>query len=556
MSQIKDKRKVKVQNRSGFDKSFRSTLTANVGTLVPILVDELMPGSKVNLKINLATALPPLVSDTYMNVKLRVEAFAVPHRLTQRNFEEFFSDYPVEVIDGIEDRNIEFTELTACMPLVAYASEDAEMSDALAPLIGNGSLCDYMGLPAVYEAQNRFAVAAPFIAYHLIWQEWYRNPRVQRPAFMKDNSGTIQTPVVGGTPYFVNAPYNDYYITAVGQQPYFHHFLDTYDSLCADGVDMFELRQRNFDLDFFTAAMVEPQQGEPAVVKFGENGDPADGFTIASLRAMNSLQQFRERNNLTSPRYQQQLYARYGVAPSDGVIQRPVLIGAASYDVYSHGVESNSSTDAPSESTNPFNGALGSRAGNGFAGGSDFIISGFEAKEPMYLFVLASLVPEVSYSQNLNPMLSRYQGLGSISDMANAILQNVGPEPIYNEQIVAGQSDPKAIFAYTDRYSPWMYRNNEIHGLFKYGESLASFVAQRHFNVAPEFGSEFLEIPTNYLDDVMQFKSSVLGFGYWMDVMFEYKVAMPLQEYAIPSLQDPAYEHGHTITLRKNGQLL
>lgn len=556
-----DKRVVRVNNSSGFDKSFRNTLTANCGTLVPILVDEVIPGTKVNLRINLAASMPPLVSDTYMNVRLRVEAFAVPHRLTMANFEDFFSDYAAEFINDDYD----VVKANGCMPLIKLESDVTAEKTALVGKTGVGSLADYFGFQfdGTNLSENFFSPLAPFVAYHLIWQEWYRNPRVQRPAFLPYEDGLT---MVKGTHSVdaSNATYLRYYFGANGEQPSVKPFSSSSDILdgykLADSVNILDLRQRNFGLDYFTAAMVEPQQGEPARVIIGENeGDPANGFTIASLRAQNSIQQFRERNNLTSPRYQQQLYARYGVAPSDGMLQRPALIGAASYDVYSHGVTATAiSTEilAPSQAnTNYFGGSLGQRSGNGFASGSDFIISGFEAKEPMYIFVLASLVPEVSYSQNLNPILNRYKGLGSITDMANGILQNVGPEPIYDKEI-SQRGAQSSVFAYTDRYSKWMFKNNEVHGRFKNGAALASFVLQRYFSDAPEFGSEFLEIPTTYLDDVLQYTSDSLGFSYWLDVAFDYKVSMPLQEYAIPSLQDPGYEHGHSIVLRKNGQLL
>ena len=569
-----DKRVVKVNRRSGYDKHYRNTLTANVGTLVPILVDELCPDSKVNLKINVAACLPPLVSDTYMNVRLRVEAFAVPHRLCQANFDEFFSDFESKYISEIDvdsDAPInapysDDIDVKACMPLIELVDGD----NSVAVSGGAGSLCDYFGIEL--PESECIVPVAPFVAYHLIWQEWYRNPRVQKKCFVPvlfdsyigENSSSFvnvsSSPVVAAT-----LPYCRFYFDD-DAQPYIPVYVNGVDipdgyMKLADGEYIYSLRQRNFGLDFFTAAMVEPQQGPAAVVKFGENGDPVDGFSIASLRAQNSLQQFRERNNLTSPRYQQQIYARYGCAPSDGIIQRPILIGAATYDVYSHGVDTTAVSEVTpigADNNSPFNGSVGNRAGNGFASGSDFIISGFHAKEPMYLFVLASLVPEVSYSQNMNPIFERYKGLGSITDMANPILQNVGPQPIYNRQVMASANNGTGIFAYTDRYSDWMFKNNEVHGHFKYGQDLSSFVSQRHFSgdLAPEFGSEFLTIPTDYLDDVMQFTSDALGFGYWMDCLMEYKVSMPLQEYAIPSLQDPGYEHGKTIVLRKNGQLL
>lgn len=561
-----DKRVVKVQKRSGFDKSFRSTLTGNVGTLIPILVDEVIPDTKVNLRINLAAAMPPLVSDTYMNVRLRVEAFAVPHRLCMANFEDFFSDYEAEFLYSyVGDEEFEFSKKKGAIPLVRLESE---AYSGLGLLGLKGSLCDYMGfVPDGTNLRVDFdAPVLPFVAYHLIWQEWYRNPRVQRAAFMPEDEGNIIK--VGGVYQFAaSIPFSRFYFDDNGVQPVMAP--DTsqtgsdvlYSYLLADSVNILSLRQRNFGLDYFTAAMVEPQQGEPARVIVPSSDMPAGevGFTIAALRAQNSIQQFRERNNLTSPRYQQQLYARYGVAPSDGMLQRPALIGAATYDVYSHGItaaaQSANNPESEQDNVNPFGGALGSRSGNGFASGSDFIISGFHAKEPMYIFVLASLVPEVSYSQLLNPILNRYKGLGSITDMANNILQNVGPEPIYEREI-AERGSLSNVFAYTDRYSKWMFKNNEIHGEFRPTDTLHTFVLQRHFSDAPEFGSEFLEIPTTYLDDVLQFTSATLGFAYWLDVAFDYRVSMPLQEYAIPSLQDPAYEHGRSIVLRKNGQLL
>ena len=566
-----DKRVVEVIKRSGFDKSFRNSLSAFCGTLVPIFIDEVIPDTKVNLKINLATAMAPLVSDTYMNVRLRVEAFAVPHRLCQANFESFFADYPQKAKSDVSDLTQE-VDFNACMPLIRVRSNVNSEQNLLSVLTGNSSLFDYFGGAIVSGAYNLDVVSAPFVAYHLIWQEWYRNPRVQKPAFMKfyGSSNTNDFSVGSSNPYSFKLPFYSFAFDANGVQPTTKPNTASGNSdlnhyILADGVNILSLRQRNFGLDYFTSAMVEPQQGDMAhvVVPSADMPSGITGFTIAALRSANSIQQFRERNNLTSPRYQQQIYARYGTAPSDGVIQRPVLIGAASYDVYSHGVTQTSSAfdadAASSGASGPFGGSLGNRAGNGFASGSDFIISGFHAKEPMYIIVLASLVPEVTYAQVENPIWRRYKGLGSISDMANGMLQNVGPEPIYKGQLSAGNpANYSSIFAYSDRYSTWMFKANEVHGeLNSYNNgTLKSFVLQRVFGAPPSYGSSFLEIPTSYLDPVLQFDSSTTKCTYWLDIAFDYKVSMPLMEYCIPSLQNPAYEHGKSIVLRKNGQLL
>ena len=65
-----------------------------------------------------------------------------------------------------------------------------------------------------------------------------------------------------------------------------------------------------------------------AAAYYNTSGDTAQ-MTIAALRAANSLQQFRERNNLGFSSFCDQIQDRYGVRPSDGVAQRPICIGSA-----------------------------------------------------------------------------------------------------------------------------------------------------------------------------------------------------------------------------------
>ena len=85
---------VAVPRLSGFDKSHQNLFTSKVGTITPVLVDELIPGSKVNLKMALSASLPPLASDTFMRCSIKAEAFFVPMRLLCASFESFFTDQP------------------------------------------------------------------------------------------------------------------------------------------------------------------------------------------------------------------------------------------------------------------------------------------------------------------------------------------------------------------------------------------------------------------------------------------------------------------------------
>ena len=89
-----------VPKLSGFDKSHQNLLTSKVGTITPILVDELIPGSKVHCKLALGASLPPLASDTYMRCSIKCEAFFVPMRILDGGFEAWFTDEAKDLVDA------------------------------------------------------------------------------------------------------------------------------------------------------------------------------------------------------------------------------------------------------------------------------------------------------------------------------------------------------------------------------------------------------------------------------------------------------------------------
>ena len=113
------------------------------------------------------------------------------------------------------------------------------------------------------------------------------------------------------------------------------------------------------------------------------------------------------------------------------------------------------------------------------------------------------------------------------------------------------------IFGYQDRYYSWKDRIDEVHGLLRDGQSLQSFALQRTFaSGAPEISSSFLEIPKTYLDQVSAVAGDISKYGYWCDTYLDYKVSMPLAQYSVPSLQDPAYEHGVDVVVDTRGKQL
>ena len=565
---------VEVPRLSGFDKSFMNLYTAPCGTLVPALCDEVMPGSIIDLRMAASVSLPPLASDTFMRCSLKVETFFVPMRLCFGGFEHFFVGDKFETVgeDGlfVEEDVDRLPSFTFLKPASHQSFTDADFSG----LFGAGTLSDYLGFKAgpmvgisldTNQGGDEPFSLMPYIAYHKVWSDWYRSSLIQRDCFapLGPNSSWSAFPSVSALPYVCSkdvsygASYSMFDVLGSGFQDWADFSGTVYE--LADGGNIFRLRQRNFGFDFFTCATPSPQSGDAVSVKL----DPTslvtlgNGFTISQLRSMNSLQQWRERQNLCGERYVDRLYGQYGCRPSDGIAQRVLCLASDDIEVYSKGIYNSNNAANDSGSQNPFGGSLGARGASAY-GSTDAAITlckGFKATEPGYLMVVTSLVPRVTYATGLDSKLMRYCLPNSQGEMANPILQNIGPEPIFACELTENVWERKDIFGYTDRYGHFKAKFDELHGLVRDGESLESFALQRYIEPAavPGIDDSFLQIPRDYMDNITAVKSTISEYGCWVDSYFDYKVSMPLAKYSLPSLQDPAYEHGKTITIRRGG---
>lgn len=554
---------VKVPNKSGFDKSHQNLLTTKVGTLTPIFVDELIPNESVDLDVAISASLPPLASDTFMRCDLKLESFFVPTRILYGGYEKWLTGDSIWAADA----NDEMCETKVGIPVGRCNKSD--YSTYTAP----GTLWDFLGGKNPADASGgpsfiKFNIF-PFLAYYKIYDDWYRNTQVQKPLFRPMDTYTLDLGTgindIWSLPYRVlslesieNLGMGDYIFgSSLGDG--FYNDNGQYVGATKFG----DLMQRNFGTDYFTNATPNPQLGDAKSVSFSITGDvnsdnevEGEGsFTIAALRAMNSLQQFAERNALAGLRLQDYVKNNYGANLTNGVAQRAIYLGSESINVYSKGIYQTANFEGQGgiSLNNPFTESVGAEFGSAQCSGH-CNLGKFTADEPGYLMVIASLVPTVTYSSGINRILGRYNAQNSQTDMANPLLQNVGNQPIYVWELNGtkfGVSND--VFGYTDRYADFKNMNDEVHGLLKDGQNLQSFALQRTFVGSPVISDSFLRIPTNYLDQVAAVQGSISQYGVWIDSFFKYRVSMPLSEYSIPSLQDPAYEHGHDVTIQMRG---
>lgn len=573
---------VKVENRSGFDKSRFNALTTKVGTITPIAKQLLIPGTSGKLSVAISAELPPVVADKFLRSHLKVEAFLVPLRLCYGGFESWFCGSPhsgyigATTQDGRSDFRAKLPYLY--IPESGYASElRIEQTDAddggyatFNRYLGPGSLADYLGCryfaepyvdgsgDSLYQGQAQKLNIFPFLCYHLIYDHWYRNKNVTKPIFMRPGYKNASSSPGQMQAYASGIPYVAYSEKVAFVET---NLLDASDKISGGDAftkwydrngDLLDLHQRNFGDDYFTVAKTDAQEGSAMAV------DTSSGqFTIASLRLQNSLQQFGELNQLASVDFQQTIAARYGASLGSAVAQKPVLLGSADFPMFSAGVDQ-TAEDSSASNRNPFK-SVAARYGRAYASGKDFVCE-FTCDEPAYLMVMATLVPEANYATGISHDMLIFTEDGDLTDLPVAMLENIGNEPILKGELstVIYRDEMSEPFGYVPRYL-WHKSGqmNEIHGEYRKGSSLQHMIPQRVFETdGPNISTSFIEVPTSALDDITVVQDWLAQFGVQMDCAIELFVSEPLSESALPSLQNPAIEHGKNVYLKNGGSPL
>ena len=147
--------------RTKFDRSHVYKTTFDAGKLIPVFVDEVLPGDTTRMSVNyfarLATPIKPIMDNIYLDWFF----FFVPNRLVWEHWQNFC--FEQEDPDDSTDYVI---------PTVTATGNTANAY--------TGSLWDYFGLP-VNTAGNLSGInAIPFRAVYLIWNEWFRDENLQK----------------------------------------------------------------------------------------------------------------------------------------------------------------------------------------------------------------------------------------------------------------------------------------------------------------------------------------------------------------------------------------
>ena len=506
---------------SGFDLSYSNKLTMDMGDLVPVYKQEVLPGDEFKVNSQFMVRMAPLSNPIYTKLNATIHYFFVPNRLlwdktSTSGWENF--------ITGGKDGTL--APVPPYLPLSQIIKHGyADDADGK----GAQTLADYMGIPyvpdtGVEHSYDKFSINAfPFLAYNKIYDDWFRDPNVTNSLCENYGSHWLQ----GGD------------LSNDGS-------LQWYSST----KELLKLKKRCWSKDYFTSALPWAQRGPEAVIPVGqtfksmipggnvtndislitsEDGakyglNPLSLGTIRDLRNASSLQLWLEKNAVGGARYIEQLLAHFGVYSDDARLQRAEYLGSVKSPIVISEVQSNAETaEAP----------LGKLGGKGISYGNDFAFNE-KFKEHGWIIGIMSILPDASYCQGLHRSLThRMEKLDyAFPEFCEIGLQEINNSEIYIDDQNLSISDD--IFGYGDRYGEYKSNYNEVHGLFKNPEeTLSQYNMTRFFGETPELSKQFLEV--NEKDITSPFVDTAENRGnFWVDIWNDVKAVRPLTKNSIP----------------------
>nr|WAE43556.1 MAG: major capsid protein [Microviridae sp.] len=521
--------------RSRFARQSTHKTTFDAGYLVPVFVDEILPGDTINLNMTafarLATPLFPVMDNLYLDSFF----FFVPNRLVWSHWVNFMGEQanPAD--------SISYTIPQLVSPAGGYAT---------------GSLQDYFGLPTVNQVLGGNTVshsALPLRAYNLIYNEWFRDENLQNSVVESFGDGPdalgsytllrrgkrsdyftscLPWPQKGGAavpiPLGTSAPIKGLYVQGtVGASAAGVAGFDSTGASVAAGQFGWSTASAGFMLDKANSAGAPSATHFPAIYA---DLTAATAATVNQLRQSFQIQKLLERDARGGTRYTEMNLAHFGVRSPDMRLQRPEYLGGGTTPISIHQVPQTSATGVTGGSA-----PLGTLAAYGQVVSQNH---GFTQSftEHGHVIGLVCVRADITYQQGFRKMWQR----STRYDFYFPVFSHLGEQAVLNKEIYCdGSVNDNSVFGYQERWSEYRYFPSMVSSLFKSTSTtpIDGWHLAQKFTSLPTLNSTFIQ-ETPPVSRVVAVGAAANGQQFIFDSFFNINSVRAMPLYSVPGLID------------------
>jgi len=493
--------------KSTFDLSYENKLTCDMGQLIPVQCDEVVPGDLFIMGNRCLARMMPLVAPVMHPIDLVTHTFFVPYRIlwpeTQEGEPLVNTGWESFITGGIDG------DLTPILP--RWEPTDTTI----------GSLWDYFGFPTGVDPDGAYPIDFPRRAYNMIYNEYYRDQNlidkiletnetvlIRRwtkdyftSALLEQQRGTAPAlPITGTVP-----------VTGINGDITVNNTADATARILQLLTTTGNIGASTAPSSTANARWVNPQ--------LEADLSTASTFDIADIRLAFQIQKWMERNNRAGARYTEFLRAHFGVNPRDDRLQRPEYIGGTKSPLIISEVLQTSESDGTPQ---------GNLAGHGITV-TNGMIGKYHAKEFGLIMTILSIMPKPVYQQGINRQWLRRTKY----DYYFPEFCNLSEQAIETAEIFASDVDTEnlTLFGYQGRYDEMRVKNSMVTGLMR--TDFDHWHISRQFIAAPTLDQTFIEcVPRKDIFAVPSEPGFILNYGNMI------KAIRPLPISAEPGLID------------------
>lgn len=461
--------------RSQIDLSCEHLTTLDFFRLQPIYCQEMISGQDTfNVNIDSFIESAPFAQRVYGSCHLDLHAFFVPYSLLWDDWNNYFYGNSQSNLQAYQIPFTDFQQFSTIIQRAGFNSDTARVFGSLGyPSYADSRISNTLPLSLL-----------PVLAYQKIWWDYYRDSRNIEE---KDKHNYIWTGLQG--------------------------FVDDADIVDSNLSILFTPRYRTFRKDYVSTLIQNPQLGNPSVarvsssapnlnttgttqyIQLDDKGNvketiARDGVSQISrqisaevLRGTIAMQRFLERLGISGgTRPIERLLAEFGVESPRMKLNMCDFIGSKSIPINIQGMVNLGSSQHPANQP-----SLGLYDDAQFSFGKRLSLAdaisksqtfSYTAKEQGLFIVMASLIPDFNYYNQLAPEFTRGLNLTGNDklDFYRPDFSNVGYEEVllpeihipYNDSDdpYVPSYDPYQVVGYRPKYESYRFAQNKVTGDF------------------------------------------------------------------------------------------